>query len=89
MEYVKRFLNQRNTLVLLLVLLAISMVANLYFGVIKPLQESKGEEEIDVWTENGGVTIFRNIQGAMGRMSVFIGAGLIVGAGQNSMSLLG
>ena len=82
MKHVKRFFKiQRNIIVLLLVLLAMSMVANLYFGVIRPLQEGKGEEKIGVWTENGGVIIFRNIQGGMGSMSVFISRGLIVPPG--------
>lgn len=82
MEYIKRFFKiQRNIIVLLLILLAMSMVANLYFGVIRPLQEGKGEEEIGVWTEDGSIIIFRNIQGGMGTMSVFMSRGLIVPPG--------
>lgn len=55
-----------------------SIVANLYFGVIRPLQESKGEN--GAWTENGGVTIFRKYP--MGSTSVSISRGLLVGPEQ-------
>lgn len=47
MNHAKRVFNQRDIIVLLLVLLAMSIGVNayLFFGVIKPLQEGRGEEE--------------------------------------------
>ena len=61
MEDIKRFFNRQNVVVLLLILLVILMASNvyLYFGVIKPLQEQKGEQGTDTgW--------FQGIQGGMG-----------------------
>lgn len=80
MEHVKRFFNQRKIMVFPLVLLAVSIGSNvyLYFGVIKPLQEYRSKDKTDTQT---GVIVSRNIQGAMGRMSVSISRGLLIGPG--------
>jgi len=52
MTHIKRFFNQNKILVLLLVLLAMSIGLNVYlfFGVIKPLQQGRGEEETHTLT---------------------------------------
>lgn len=82
MKHSNGFLKQKRIIILLLISLAGSMAANLYFCVIRPLQKVMSEEGTGVWTENGGVFVFRNIQGGMGSMSVFLSRGLLVGPGQ-------
>jgi len=53
MESIRRFLNQRKILVLLLALLVVSEALNgyLFTRLISPLQEERGEEETYAWIE--------------------------------------
>ena len=74
MEYVKRFLNQRNTLVLSLVLLAGSMALNMY-------QYSRAIRPSYMYEYKRSVFISRVIQAGMGQAGVYIYKGLWLGVG--------
>ena len=69
MERIKGFLNQRKILVLLAV--SIGLNVYLYFGIIKPLQGYKGEEETVAGWRQG-------IQGGMGWIQFSLSKGLIL-----------
>ena len=73
MEHVKRFLNQRNILVLLLVLSTVSLASDvyLYYGIVKPLKEQEGEPETGAGWRQG-------IQGGMGWIQFSLSKGLIL-----------
>jgi len=73
---IRFFKIQRNIIVLLLVLLAISLASNvyLYYNVIKPLKEQEGEPET-------GAGWRQNIQGGMGWIELSISKGFTPGPG--------
>jgi len=76
MEHVKRFLNQRNILVLLLVLSTVSLASDvyLYYGIVKPLKEQEGEPETGAGWRQG-------IQGGMGWIQFSFSKGFTLGPG--------